>query len=54
MKPRGKNITLQVSDELYQKMLRYPEVKWSRVAEQAIEVYIKHRETTVARLRRSR
>lgn len=36
----SKNITLSVSDEVYEKMKEFPEMRWSEVARKAIEARI--------------
>jgi len=38
------NLTLCISDELYRKMARHPEYRWSEVARQAIELQLKDAE----------
>jgi hypothetical protein len=34
------NLTLSISDSLYQKMTKHPEYRWSEVARQAIEAQL--------------
>lgn len=38
------NLTLSISDALYQKMAKHPEYRWSEVARQAIEAQLKDAE----------
>ena len=38
------NITLYIPDELYEKMKKHKEIKWSEIARQAIEVFIQQLE----------
>ena len=38
------NLTLSISDELYQKMAKHPEYRWSEVARQAIVLQLKDAE----------
>jgi predicted CopG family antitoxin len=35
------NITLSISDEIYKKMKKYSEIKWSEVVRKAIVDYLK-------------
>jgi hypothetical protein len=38
------NVSVYVDEKLYEKMKRYPEVKWSQICREAIERYIRERE----------
>ena len=38
------NLTLSISDALYQKMAKHPEYRWSEVARQAIELQLRDAE----------
>jgi len=42
------NITLSVPEEVYKKMKKYPEVKWSEVARKAIIEYLRRLEGVVS------
>ncbi|RLE66539.1 MAG: hypothetical protein DRJ47_02385 [Thermoprotei archaeon] len=42
------NITLSIPEEVYRKMKRYSEVKWSEVARKAIMEYLRKLEGTVS------
>ena len=38
------NVTLSIPDELKRRMKQFPEVRWSKVAQTAIEKYVNERE----------
>jgi len=38
------NLTLSITDELYRKMAKHPEYRWSEVARQAIEAQLQDAE----------
>ena len=40
------HVTLSVPDEIYEKMKRYPEIKWSEIVRQSIVSYLKEMEGT--------
>jgi len=42
------NITLSIPEEVYRKMKKYSEVKWSEVARKAIMEYLRKLERTVS------
>lgn len=42
------NITLSIPEELYERMRRHPEVKWSEVARKAIAEYLRRLEGIVS------
>lgn len=42
------NITLSIPEELYRRMKRHPEVKWSEVARRAIAEYLRRLEGVVS------
>jgi len=44
------NITLSVPDEIYRKMKKYSEIKWSEVVRKAIVVYLKKLEESRAKI----